>query len=440
MSEHNENKWREKLNRLPVADESANWQRMQVLLDTEQDRRKRRWLYFALAAIALIAVVGLCNYNVLTKSESAGTKKHSEANTPIDHQKEKANSAHPDSSRSFKNLSNAKQRNRDQIATTQLSNTSSANSNTETHRLSPVTTSELTKSSARRQKKIPSSNSRTDISIDVNTDSATDQATIKSDAVAKEVNVALPDTTAKEVSKKLLDSPSVQSNSLKQQRKTKKQRFEIAVGLNYFIPIDGQQKSNSNRRGSSNFASNFFPVISGKYYFDSSLFIQAEMQLVAPQYANNTLIDRTTKFEPGPMPASLRRIVTTVSTDKLFYLDVPVSLNYKVKTFSFGAGVQYSRLAAAIGTYDVRLLQSGRPDSLISFERKRVDDTLTSRRFRENEFRYFINAGFRIKKLEFGLRYTRALKPYLQTPFTDPENKLINKSVALFVRYNLFGN
>jgi hypothetical protein len=489
MDSQNHNKWSDKLNQFPTPDETESWNRMQVLLDTHLPKQKSNWRYAAIALLLLLLVVGICNYAPLRKGDSSLNKNHVQNEsatgsnaqkqkslvvadkTKSDTDKEKANGdvingSNPKENNQNSSSDHVRSSNTDDIqkhkkhsATRKAFGEDEQNKKSSSDRVQSFST--ISKRSLDKNNKsyLDKEVAKTDSKPELSTASGSltlnqkglnkptagngiikagnaDQTPSSEKVVINKVDTTsialIKDSTSEDILKANVSTPKTQA-------KKKNAKLTFGTGLNHFSTVNEQEKSAVNPKGNSNPWSNYFPVIMGRYYIKDWLYLQAELQLSTPQYTNRILLEKKVSPQPGPSPAANIRIEKTIYTEKLFYVDVPVSLNISpIKNVFLGGGLQYSNLRKAVGLYEEKLISPGRPDSLISNQTKPIDEKLATTTFKPNEWRYNLNGTVKLNRFDVGLRYTKSLNPFTNNVLMGYSNsQTTNSSISLFLRYEL---
>lgn len=220
--------------------------------------------------------------------------------------------------------------------------------------------------------------------------------------------------------------------------KEKIRGFVAGLGLNQFFPVGGQQVSSYNSAGTMGTLSDYIPVPMGRYYFSKKLYIQLETQFNAPQYTRKNLVIQSLRDSLS----SGRVSKNTVSVQKLFYFNVPLSVHFSpIDNLSIGAGLQFSRLRNAIGSVDSSITStiSTRIDSVISKHTVTLKTSTAYKLISTNEFRFLFDANYTYKHFILGLRYNQALSKFVNVqvgPGSVTQSR--NSSLQIYLRYILW--
>jgi hypothetical protein len=129
----------------------------------------------------------------------------------------------------------------------------------------------------------------------------------------------------------------------------------IGAAINFNLPVSRQEMSTVDTKGRQNVLFDYLPSLYVQYHFSEKLYVQTQFQYINPQYTPNlTLFSRTTDLTPD------KRQQDAVSLNKLYYLNIPVSVHYSpVNNFYIGIGTQYSYLQRSILTGDQSIWENG---------------------------------------------------------------------------------
>jgi len=214
----------------------------------------------------------------------------------------------------------------------------------------------------------------------------------------------------------------------------------VGIGLNQFFTVGGQQASSFNSGGITGTLSDYIPIPMVRYYFNHKLYVQLEVQINTPQYTKKNVVIS------APPPDSIRNAITTTtiqtsaSIQKLFYFNVPLSVHYEpFDNVNLGAGLQFSRLSNAIGSFDSTISTQGSPDTVnLKATRSFKGDPLYQR-IKTNEFRFLVDASYTYRHFIIGLRYNQALSKFINIQVAPGQiTQSRNSSLQLYLRYILW--
>ena len=215
-----------------------------------------------------------------------------------------------------------------------------------------------------------------------------------------------------------------------------------AIGLNQFFPLGGQQ-SVYNSDGTSGTLSDYIPVPVLRYYFNRNLYVQLEAQINTPQATKKNLVISS----PPPDTATRQglTIQSSASIRQLFYFNVPLSIHYTLfDHFDVGAGLQFSRLSNAIGSFDTTTTPTGTGNNPLfspvsSKNVKSFKGDALYQQIKTNEFRFLLDMSYTYKHFIGGLRYNQALSKFVDLQVAAGETTQgRNSSLQLYLRYILW--
>lgn len=233
----------------------------------------------------------------------------------------------------------------------------------------------------------------------------------------------------------------------------------IGVSANYNIPLSGQEMSTIGSNGKKYSIIDFLPSAFVQYPLGQKFYLQGEFQFSSPQYTPKTSLSAKTRN----INASMKEKQTIFLT-KLYYLNVPVSINYRpLQGLSVGTGVQFSYLRKSVLETEFAVwekMQSGSWNKTSSVKEITVksnpsverrnsgngsgssspDLDTVAQSFRSSDWRLLADVNYKWKKLSLGFRFNTGLNSYFKTQ-TGNAGKNIkdrNESFQLYLRYDLF--
>jgi hypothetical protein len=220
--------------------------------------------------------------------------------------------------------------------------------------------------------------------------------------------------------------------------------FMVGIGLNQFFTVGGQQASSWNSGGITGTLSDYIPVPMVRYYFNSRLYVQLEAQINTPQYTKKNLVINEIPADSGS-PA--RFVESSVSINKLFYFNLPLSVHYTIaKNLDLGMGLQYSQLTNGIGVFSngynafnpVNTIGNTIVDSTISQTKSFKGDSLY-RELKTHELRWLLDVNYTYQHFVLGLRYNQALSKFINVQVSATQvTQSRNSSLQLYLRYILW--
>jgi hypothetical protein len=447
MASERNNKWKDKLNQLPSPDGDITWKGMELLLDKHKPVRQNRYHKYILILVLLLLVIGVCNCPYVRRSQEGNKgidKKESATNniaavknfvsyktgkTGTKTQRLKISLGNERYDKGFVSFPYLTAINKDAVL---IKKSNSALTGGQ-----PISNDSLINNTDRATTITGEGKRKNDIAIESSKSADPYIATDSLPAFllnTKDSLVTLTKDTLKD------DSSEVNSSlTEKGELRAKTPALSFGIGYNFFVGINNQKTSAISADGSFGSWKNFIPVLSAKYHLSNSAYLSGELQINAPQYTDKILLDKNVVIltSSGPSPTNNRHLEKSVYAKKLFYLDVPVSLNISpAKNFFIGSGIQYSRLTSAIGVYEEKIITQGIPDSLMSLQNKVFDDDLQNLALKPYEWRFLANACFTIKRFDIGTRYTRAFKSFTTTNTVGVIGRT-NSSFLIYLRYSL---
>jgi len=243
--------------------------------------------------------------------------------------------------------------------------------------------------------------------------------------------------------KKPLILPTPPTPPKKKPETTKDRGFMVGIGLNQFFTVGGQQASSWNSGGITGTLSDYIPVPMIRYYFNSRLYVQLEAQINTPQYTKKNLVVNEI---PADSNSSATSVASSVSINKLFYFNLPLSVHYTiVKNLDLGTGLQYSQLTNGIGVFNsINPYSNGvtinNPitDSTISQTKSFKGDSFY-RELKTHELRWLLDVNYTYHHFILGLRYNQALSKFIDVHLSAGQiTQARNSSLQLYLRYILW--
>ncbi len=219
--------------------------------------------------------------------------------------------------------------------------------------------------------------------------------------------------------------------------------FAIGLSLPLAFPLSDQKVVAYNFNGGANTSLDYLPMPHVQFHINQKSYVQAEVQIVSPQYIQPVLLYQS-KYEASGNTTGYRFITNSVYARKLYYFSLPVGVHYSpFKNFYLGSGIQFSSLLSGIAMYDKRGYNSLGPvsgDTLITQSFSKFKNDTISGRLNGNEFRLMMDANYYWHRFTVGLRYNQALSNYVSVRInsTAPLFTDKNKSMQFYLRYNLW--
>ena len=224
----------------------------------------------------------------------------------------------------------------------------------------------------------------------------------------------------------------------KKEKETKEKGWMAGIGLNQFFPLGGQQ-SPYNSSGITGTITDYLPVPMLRYYFNRQLYVQLEAQFNTPQAAKKNVVISSPPQDS--LPNTRQYQIHSTSIKELFYFNLPLSIHYvPLENLNIGAGLQFSRLTDAIGSFDTSTWNMfGTPDTVNTKSSRTLKGDTLYRKIRTNEFRLLLDASYTYKHFILGVRYNHALSPFVRVQIVPGQvTQSRNSSLQLYLRYILW--
>lgn len=450
------NPWAETLSQVSLPDGGESWKAMEVLLDREMPQpRARDWRRWLLLILLLLLLIGVCN--------CPGRKWLLSRETKVEQGQADGPAAGKENSRGEASGGNSGERSSggtsgERALGGQARGGPSAGSAAPVRETGQVRSFEPVRESeqARRSRPVsvkgtPQRVSRVrsapaDSARDLIREGRVDGAETKGEARNKDKerkdderkdkerkNDEKKDKESKDKGKK--DGGKKDEEQKDGEKTGREHGWMIGIGLNQFFTVGGQQASSFNSSGLTGTLGDYIPVPMVRYYFSPRLYVQLEAQINTPQYTKKNLVAVQTKIDSLTPVQTVQR---SVSINKLFYFNVPVSVHYTViDHLDVGAGLQYSRLTNGIGVFNSNY-NNGGSDSLAT-ETKSFKGDSVYREIRTHEFRFLVDANYTWKHFVLGIRYNEALSKFIHVEIQPGQiTQARNSSLQLYLRYILW--
>ncbi|HTE27645.1 porin family protein [Flavitalea sp.] len=211
--------------------------------------------------------------------------------------------------------------------------------------------------------------------------------------------------------------------------------FAIGLSLPLVFPLGDQQALSYNVNAGPNTATDYIPAPHAQYHFNGKVYLQSELQVLSPQYIKPALLYQSKTSN------NFYQTTSSVSAQKLYYFNVPVSLHYSpFKHFYMGTGLQFSSLLSGVAMHEQQRTGMVSSDSIYTVSYSKFSNDSISNKLSGSEMRLMLDANYYWNKFTVGLRYNQALSNYVSTraapsvPLTVDKNK----SLQFYLRYNLW--
>lgn len=210
--------------------------------------------------------------------------------------------------------------------------------------------------------------------------------------------------------------------------------FSAGVGLQQPIAFGGQQTSTYNLQGKQNKFSAHIPSVylrlqKGRWFLQGELHYKVAQPVRPFSFSQVSLYDG----------ASNTLLTERLSVQKLYYHQVPISINYNVlPQWSLGAGVVYNRFAGAV------IGQETQERNVITGSESLTRRVVPVKGYKDS-FLYKSTTGFLVQsdyhlgRFSLGLRYTANLQPFIK--YTQPDGVVLNEKnqvLQAILRFRLF--
>jgi hypothetical protein len=211
--------------------------------------------------------------------------------------------------------------------------------------------------------------------------------------------------------------------------------FAIGLSLPLVFPLGDQRALSYNVNAKPNTATDYLPAPHAQFHFNEKVYVQSELQVLSPQYIKPALLYQSKTSN------NFYQTTNSVSAQKLYYFNVPVSLHYSpFNHFYMGTGLQFSSLLSGVAMHEQYRSGMVSSDSIYTVSYSKFSNDSISNKLSGSEMRLMLDANYYFNKFTVGLRYNQALSNYVSTraapmaPLTVDKNK----SLQFYLRYNLW--
>jgi hypothetical protein len=237
----------------------------------------------------------------------------------------------------------------------------------------------------------------------------------------------------------------------------------MGMSIGYNLPVSNQEMSTVNMNGNRNTLIDFLPSVYAQYHFNKKWYVESSFQFSSPQYISNHKLASVTK-EINPN----RKEENAVWLNKLYYLNLPVSLHYKVlPRLTVGSGIQYSYLRRSIFADETAVWEkeganwrkssseksiavksnaavkkekanANRPGGSTTPVPLTIVDT-AAQNLKSSDLRFLVDVNYNLKRLNMGISFQVGLNNYINSksgnyvlPVKDR-----NQALRLYLRYDI---
>jgi hypothetical protein len=481
---------KEQLNSLPIPDEDQSWQKMELLLDKDDDRRRIiPPIFTGCLGWGLLLLIGLFAFwffvhpekwfaskqEAINKSSTSDTTSQVQKEVPVKTDETMNPAAVPGGSPAEEKLYKNPGDSNDVVKDKSTGNT---RTKMEPRKDKPIV------STASKQKKLSGSvkqRQKKDIGTKKTSTSNTalrnrneNKPVIERkqgeypgndlpDSIrVKRTSVKRPDTaiafetrsiinTDTSVVIKKVERDSVRQNSpadsankkdsiQKKIPEKKKFYFSAGIGLQQQIPVAGQKSNPYNIYGRKGSLGDYIPFLYVRLHRQEKWFIDGGFRYGAPQSVKEVSYNTNSSIQIDSLQGQVT-VTTTTSTSSLkktFYHQVPFSFNYMIRpNLSLGAGLVYSRFYGAVSEEEVRIKRN-QVDSLASKKIVQVPSN-TDSFFTKSQIQLILQTEYHWKRFGLGLRYTKGLQPFLRYISSNGQQKEErNQSLQVYLRFRIW--
>lgn len=256
------------------------------------------------------------------------------------------------------------------------------------------------------------------------------------DTVKQVATTGRKDSIARKDSTNISAAPPVVSNEAKKEKVNRKSSFVFSagIGLQQAIAFSGQQYSAYNLHGKQSRLSDHIPSVYLRLQ-KGRWFVQGELHYNVPQPVKPFSFSQATSYHA--VNATLR--TERVTLQKLYYHQLPFSVNYFVlPQLSLGVGGTYNLLAGAVTEQETSR-------KYVSSGSETITRQVVPVKGYTDSFLYKSTAGILLqtdyhwKRFAIGLRYTKNLQPFIR--YTTPDGAVLNEKnqvLQAVLRFRLF--
>ncbi|MDB5253679.1 MAG: hypothetical protein JWP27_2848 [Flaviaesturariibacter sp.] len=229
----------------------------------------------------------------------------------------------------------------------------------------------------------------------------------------------LPKTSTGQVAPPPVDKMQGDSSAAQKAAPKKRVLFSAGVGLQQQIRNGGQRAYSKSYNGTSPMGDHIPSVYLRAQY--KRWFLQGEFRFGAPQLVDHFSYSRQTRYDT----ASSEVKVTSLQLKKLYYHQVPLSINYTIlPNWSVGAGGIFSRFYRAVAEQEVE------SRNVFSNAQTTATSRLLVPGFRDSflyktQVQWLVQTDYRFGRLSLGLRYKRDVQPYIR--YTKPDGAVVSR-------------
>ena len=431
---------------LPLPNEEEAWQKMKLLLDEEDKRRRVLPFWFWRYGLSGLLFLGLATGGYFLLNTTRNDKQTSTTTRQnVPQQQIKQQELAPRKTRN----KNSSQENTSETVE-QLEKTMVQNSPTPIEKKVqdlPVVSQQIRtnrKANYSTKNKLPQTiktvpdNNKKGVDLFVNRIQqriVTNNHQKQTDTVKQLTTKSNKDSARVKDTAKTITTPPIVSTKTEKDNPKKKSSFvwSAGVGLQQAIAFNGQQSSSYNFNGKQSTLSDHIPSVYLRLQKDK-WYLQAEFFYGVPYPVEQFSFSQTTTYNAANSTLNTNRFYI----QKLYYHQSPLSVNYFVlPNWSLGIGGIYNRLAGAVTEQETT-------NKNISTGSETISKRLAPVKGYKDSFLYQSTAGILLQtdyhwnRFSLGLRYTKNLQPFIK--YTKPDGAVVdekNQMLQAILRFRL---
>lgn len=244
---------------------------------------------------------------------------------------------------------------------------------------------------------------------------------------------------------KLKDTPVLETRKITEQKREnndsiKKFYFSAGLGLQQQVPIAGQKATPYNYYGRKGSLADYIPSIYLRLHRQEKWFLEGGFRYGAPQSVKEVTYSQQS-ISLADTSQGQTIITTTTHSSRLkktFYHQLPFSFNYQLMpNWTVGAGVQYSRFHGAVSEEETDIKRN-QVDSFYSKKIVQVPASSDSF-FTKSQVHILFQTEYQWRRWGGGVRYTKGLQPFIK--YIDAGGvfrKETNQSLQFFLRFRIW--
>lgn len=215
--------------------------------------------------------------------------------------------------------------------------------------------------------------------------------------------------------------------------------LSAGLSLRQGFPLGSQRSVSYGAGGKPGILADYIPGVYAKVQPGDRMYLTAGLRVNSPQYTASSIVDR--QADSSKLPGWQQDTqVTTVTLKKLYYVDVPLSVHYRLlSNLWLGAGAQYSRLYGGAADQTIMMYPTGpvRSNDPALFSDGYValkDNGEAYAKIRKTDWRALLDASYGWRRWTLEMEYQWGLGSYM----VSPAGKTRNTSLGLNLRYDLW--